>query len=422
MCQSRQPDNGICDSSGDAVVSESEALAQARGQAPSLGHRARARCSDSGSPPILSRIQDNVSPPAVHAQNEQATQHQSAKVDKHVIGNPYPGHTDLVAPSSGAELSRRRFLISTAAASASLHCLALRRICAGEQMPGRGARERSRVIQVKSDAVITDFGIHEGLLSDLVSVLITRVTGQRDASQGWRALLGSEDVIGLKLERGTANGIGTSEAVFRAVTASLIGAGFRRQQIIAIDVTPSVRRELGVGQPASGWSRSAVDFKSGQDRLAAWLEQVTAIVNVAPIATHNICEFSGCLWNLSHSVIKHPAQFFGQKGSPHVGNIVSLPAVRDKLRVNIANGLRIPFHRGHDATEDDIWNAGMLVGGTDPVAVDAIGVKLVDEARRAVRLEPLAKPGSSLAYIEHASRKGVGQSRLHGIEWVKVEI
>ena len=58
-----------------------------------------------------------------------------------------------------------------------------------------------------------------------------------------------------------------------------------------------------------------------RDRLAGVLDQVTAIVNVPFLKTHNLAGMTCCLKNLSHALVKHPAQFH-TGGCKEVADIV----------------------------------------------------------------------------------------------------
>jgi len=100
---------------------------------------------------------------------------------------------------------------------------------------------------------------------------------------------------------------------------------------------------------------------------------------------------------------------------------VSLPQIRDKLRVNIVNALRSVFAGGPEAREETTWQSGMVLSGFDPVAVDTVCLDKLNRHRR-TRLDSSQKPlpyiDADPAMTEHlraASQKGLGCCQLHSI-------
>ena len=329
---------------------------------------------------------------------------------------------DPSGPPQGDRLSRRDFLVRTAVSAgvASLVGSGANKAFAAEgaaQMP-----VYSRVVQIRSDRVIGTRGVHEDLLFDLLEILLRRVTGTDDAKAAWQSILKPDDVIALKFNRSGADGLGTTDPMMRALVRSLNQAGFEPSQIVAVEVSPAIRQETGTRVPASGWSETAHDFGSGRDRLAAWLDEVTAIVNVPFLKNHNIAGITCCLKNLSHALVKHPAQFHANGCSPYIGDIVALPEIRGKLRIHIVNVLRIVFDRGPDAFEDFIWDSGILLGGFDPVALDMIGLQILDRVRNALTLPRISEPDGPPAYLAAAADHGLGTAKLHKIYMDKVKL
>lgn len=283
------------------------------------------------------------------------------------------------------------------------------------------AAPRSRVVRIKSDFLFDDRGVHEDLLFELVGSLLKRITHEENVSDAWRSLLKPTDTIALKFNQSGAAGLGTADPMLRVLVRSLVEAGFKTSQLVAVEATPAMRQETETVAPSTRWSDETVDFGSGQDHLAGWLDDVTAIVNVPFLKHHNIAGMTCCLKNLSHAVVKHPAQYHANGCSPYIGDIVALPQVRGKLRLNIVDALRVVFDGGPDASEDFIWDAGILLGGVDPLAIDLVGLRILDEVRVAVGLPKIAAAGPP-AYLEAAGDRGLGASKLHLIDLEQVSL
>lgn len=195
--------------------------------------------------------------------------------------------------------------------------------------------------------------------------------------------------------------------------ARLLGAGDRAGTQTA---PPPARSE--VAQIRSG--HVVRDRIAHKHVLAKVLDQVTAIVNVPFLKTHNIAGFTCCLKNLLHALIKHPARFHGAHGVPFIADIVALPKIREKLRLNLVNALRVVFDRGPDANEDFTWDEGLILAGRDPVACDSMGLETLNSRRSAVGLCAIDRTGSRTAYLRAASQRGLGTANPYRIEVKRV--
>lgn len=264
-------------------------------------------------------------------------------------------------------------------------------------------------------------GIHEEVLRDLIELVVTRLSGEQKPADAWHSFLKPDDTIALKFNRNGAGTIATTSSMLKSLVGSLEDAGFKRSKIVAIEVSDELRSATQTQAPDPGWSKEVHDFGSGSDQLAAWLDQVTAIINVPFLKTHNLAVMTAAMKNISHAVVKHPARYHDNGCSPFIGDIVAMPQVRDKLRLHLVDALRIVFDGGPVPHEDSIWDGGFLIGGTDPVAVDVSGIHLIDRVRKAVGL-PLIGETSVPAYLEAADGRGVGTAEMHKILLEKVKL
>lgn len=291
----------------------------------------------------------------------------------------------------------------------------------------RGRQEaqesRVKVVRVRSDEVLRGDRIDRRALEQMLAKCLTAVTGQPDSSAAWHSLLRTDDVVGLKFNQSAANALATTPAMAGTLIASLLEAGFSREQLVPIEVPSAFYRDTGTTPPVRTWSAQEVSFGSGQDRLAGWLDQVSALINVPFLKTHNIAGITCCLKNLSHAVVKHPARFHDNHCSPYIADIVALPEVRDKLRLHLVNALRTVFDGGPDAREGSIAGAGRLLAGTDPVAVDALALEEINQERKERGLKPiLRRKGGPMGYLDRAAELGLGTPDLQRMEIVRIRV
>lgn len=278
------------------------------------------------------------------------------------------------------------------------------------------------VVQVSSDYVVRGRRVHDAVLRDMLHAALACVTGAENSKDAWRSLLREDDVVGLKFNRCGAAGLGVSWPLAEAVVSSLLESGFEERRIVAVEAPDGVHTHYGVGGPVPGWNNEPTHFASGSDHLARVLDQVTAIINLPFLKTHRIAGITCCLKNLSHGLIKHPARFHGSHCSPYIADIVALPQIRGKLRLNLVNALRVVFDGGPEVRDQFTWDAGMILASTHPVETDTLGLQIVNSQRVIVGL-PAIDPGSRhAAHIRAAALRGLGNDNPHRLQVSRIRV
>ncbi len=280
----------------------------------------------------------------------------------------------------------------------------------------------STVIQVRSDEVTRDRSIRADMVSEMLSRMLCRLTGRPRIEDAWRAILRPDDVIGVKFNHTASRELGITPLFARLLVRSLVNAGWKRQNIVLIEIPDSLREQLGTAAPAVGWSARETDFGSGKDRFAAVLDQITALVNVPFLKTHNIAGMTGCLKNLSHALVRSPARYHANRCSPFIGDIVAAEPIRSKLRLHLVNALYAVFDKGPTASADTIWPAGTLIASFDPVAADAVGLEMLNLQRTTHGLPPLDDADRPIPYLYEAQRRGLGTMSWDRIRHVKIRL
>ena len=319
------------------------------------------------------------------------------------------------------DISRRRFIGIAASAAGG--------VALGS--PDLGQRESplaidpgastSRVVQIQSRHVLDGSEVHRTVLAEMVEAAIAAITRQNTAAKGWRTLLKPSDIVGIKFNRSGQTAIGTTEAVADAIIASIIESGFGPEQIVCIECPSTVTKLRGTMDARSGFDAQPTNFGSGADQLASVLGQITALINVPFLKTHNIAGMTCALKNLSHGFVKHPARYHGNGCSPYIADIVALDQIRAKLRLCVVDALRIVFDDGPQAGESTISNEGTILASVDPVATDAVGLTILNQIREIKGLPPVSASPEKLDYLAAAHRRGLGMALLHGIGVTRVQ-
>lgn len=320
--------------------------------------------------------------------------------------------------------SRRGFIKKTLAAAAVLSLADSLPFVAAADDPTPGAKGRksassppeSPVVRISSDRILPVRVVQRSLLKDSISQGMMLLTGTHDVRDAWHAVLKPEDKILIKFNQSGAPMIGTSQPFAEVLLKMLLEAGWPPEQILMLEAEVSDYNLPATRKVDMRWQGRVVDFgKSGKDVFLACLDEATAIINVPFLKTHHLATTTGCLKNLSHGLIRHPARFHADGCDPAIAEIVASEPIRSKLRLNICNALRAVFRKGPDAGEDDIHNAGTILLARDPVACDAVGYGLLNEIRSLRGLSPLL-PGARIPrQLATATRLGLGQSDIDQI-------
>lgn len=226
---------------------------------------------------------------------------------------------------------------------------------------------------------------------DMLDAAVTRLTGEKDAVEGWRTLIKPEDVVGIKTN--VWSPIDTTEAVEQSLKARLISAGVSEQNIAISDRTV-------LNDPV---------FK-----------KATALINARPMRSHH--------WSGVGSLIKNYIMFvpdpfnYHEDSCARLGEIWTYPIVKDKTRLNVLVMFTPQFHNvgPHGFSPRHVWKYYGLIVGLDPVAIDTIGVKIIQGIRNEYFGEerPLTPPPH---HIERADTEyHLGTADLSKINLIKI--
>ncbi len=288
-------------------------------------------------------------------------------------------------------------------------------------VPAGPRSKKSVVVRTQSDFVANASEIRTDVMVEMFDSALMRLANTDTVAAAWAHYLRGDDVVALKFNPHGERDFGTARPFARMIVESLLRSGWSAEQIVLVDAPSGIEQQFGTRPRQVGWSAAAIDFGSARDRLAAFLEQVTAIVNIPYLKNDNIMGLSGCLKNITYRLVKHPARLHSNGCSPFLADILGLPEISGKLRLNIMNALRIAYHGGPLVTPEYVENAGLLLMGRDPIAVDAVALGTLNAARRKAGLAPIPLDEEHLPALIDAAGKGLGQVNFRMIERLTAE-
>lgn len=322
--------------------------------------------------------------------------------------------------------SRREFLSRAIVAGTAAGLAAPARLLGMGESPDQKSTPLpvANVIRVYSPQMMPVNVVQRTILRDALSESLKALTGQSRIDDAWHKILKPDDVILIKFNQSGAENLGTTHAMAAELTESLRKAGWSPSQMMlleALGANPSLLRETKA--PDQRWQNEKVKFgASGSDTFMAALDQATAVINVPFIKTHHLTTITGCLKNLSHGLIEHPARFHAGRCDPAIAEIVASPAIRSKLRLNIMNGVRCVMEGGPHASPDTIMACNTLLIGTDPVACDSAAFGLINEVRSLKSKPPLLTGAAIPTHLRTATRMQIGQSDAELIRTIRIDV
>jgi uncharacterized protein (DUF362 family) len=300
--------------------------------------------------------------------------------------------------------------------------------------------EKSRVVLVRNAAVVDAAGkVENALLERMLDKAITTFAGQSSAADAWRKFYSPEDVVGLKINTlGCADIKGMDytmhfASVVGAVAAGLRKAGIADKNLVVWDRSEEEMKEAGLTmrsdpgamrfiankvsrRDAGEYAETAYPVGGLTSRVSRILDQVTtAMVNICVPKTHGQAVFTNSLKN-HYGTIDNPGRMHANGCSnPGIAEVNAIPIIRKKQKLIVSDALLMVVEGGPRWDRRFIRPFGGLLVGTDPVAIDAVAVGLMDELRKADGLEPLA---ARVAHIGLAEQLGLGRGKPADIDLV----
>lgn len=197
--------------------------------------------------------------------------------------------------------------------------------------------------------LVVDFEI----LQKLLAQTMIQFTGKKTARDAWASTIKPDDTVGL-VSTGHLNP--THDELIYAVRIALMDVGVSKNNI-----------KMAQGSPRKARACSALI--SIPALKAHWLTGIGTVLK-------NYIMYSG-----------RPSNYHNQDSSK-LGEIWHLPEVKGKTKLVLVDALYPLCDKGPQPDPRYKWPYKGLIAGTDPVAVETICLKIIEEKRRAIRGEP----------------------------------
>jgi uncharacterized protein (DUF362 family) len=314
----------------------------------------------------------------------------------------------------------------------------------------------SIVYAVRNADSIKQYKTNPHIVREMVNRLVLAVTGQPDIAKAWGSLVSPSDRVGIKISAAGGELFTTHHDIVNAIVDGLAAAGHPRGSIIVWDRSLGGIKEAGYRPAVDGYQVKAVAPHDGYDAKAmqsapvvgklVWGDfeyvgdtgkmplladaeatsnmshfskiisgEVDKVINLPVMSVSETNGIAGCIYNMTIPNIDNWRRFAqgSRFGAESLAEIYANPLVAKKVVFNLMDGLLAQYAGGPQPQPNYAVHHATLYASRDPVALDAIALKRLEEWRKRGSLRPV---GPVAAYIDFASQLGLGNSATNRIE------
>ena len=314
----------------------------------------------------------------------------------------------------------------------------------------------SIVYAVRNPDSIKQYKTNSRVVREMVNRLVMAVTGEPNVPKAWGSLVSPGERVGIKISAAGGELFTTHHDIVNAIVDGLAAAGHSRSSIIVWDRSLGGIKEAGYRPavdgyqvrpilPHEGYDAKAIltaplagklvwgDFEyvgdTGKMPLFADVDatsnvshfskiissDVDKVINVPVMSVSERNGIAGCIYNMTIPNIDNWRRFAqgSRFGAGSLAEIYSHNLIAKKVVFNLMDGLLAQYAGGPQPQPNYALHHGTLYASKDPVALDAVALKRLEEWRKRGSLRPV---GSVAAYIEFASQLGLGNSAANRIE------
>jgi Domain of unknown function (DUF362) len=353
-------------------------------------------------------------------------------------------------------LTRRRQFLESAFLGAAAAVTQSSSRAAPQKALGMPGPYPGKVIAVEDEGCISSGVYQPESIRHMVDRGMKELTGAPTGQDAWRSLFTKGDVVGIKVSPVGGPKLCSDASVLHAIFDGLNQAGVPDNKIVVFNRYREEAVECGIDKwlrpgirftapsPRYEESQLAIDgydpnhfmemalVKEGDDPndprsrrsyvSKVVTTEVNKIINVPVLKHHQSAGVTITLKNMSHGFVNnvnrsHSTPTLNACGM-FIPSVVSLPIIRQKVVLHIVDAVRASYHGGPGAKPQFVWEPKTMYFGTDPVALDKTGLRVIDAKRQSVGMATVAlsKPdGAShflncqVEHIEIAGALGLGE-------------
>lgn len=347
-------------------------------------------------------------------------------------------------------LNRRQFLtrIGTIGGAALTSIPAIAQIGGGRVLTLPTQQNNlTPVVEVIGKQVWEEDSLNEEAVGQMLDDAMLKLTGREDIKEAWRDFVLPDHKVGIKINPLAGPKLSTHSVIVNKIVDSLFSSGVLKEQIIIWDRFkehllkanyPIITDEGDVRTLATDLEDIGYDdtvfYETEKDSIKRRedestrsnyskivTEHVDVLINVPVLKQHDMAGVSGCLKNMAFGSVDNTRRFHGRPlyCNPAIGEIFENKVLKDKVVLNIVDGLVASYDKGPTYHEETTWKYGGMFLSADPVILDVLILQTVNQKREEMGLESMSKYAN---HITAASGLGIGKSSLDQVKLEKIEV
>lgn len=339
-----------------------------------------------------------------------------------------------LSEQEAARLTRRDFIRLAAAGIVIVtagSALATSIAQAVEYLPVKAASGGVKVAVVRAPGLLDlDKKKQAAVFSRMLDQGIKSVTG-KSADAALKSMFGKAGNISIKINSVGERRMATRSKLTYSLAEKIADAGVKPGKILIWDRTSGEARLAdykykkggndiqSYGTDEVGYDKKVTATGKVKARFSRILtERTDALVNMPMLKTHTNAGISCSLKNHYGSFDK-PGDYHGNNSDPFIAQLNNVPFIKNKTKLIVVDATRPQFDRGPMPVEEFRWDFEGIIVGTDPVAVDAVGLDIISKKRKAAKMSSVAAAAS---HIKTAGGMGLGEHELGKIKVIEVEV
>jgi uncharacterized protein (DUF362 family) len=330
-------------------------------------------------------------------------------------------------------LDRRDAIKLGLGAAAAAGAAALSRTSRAAPPAGAPARP-GHVVEVHKPGMRGKLFPYPDAAREAVHKAVTALAGEADVGRAFGRFVTPEDRVGIKINMLGGRLSSTTKEVVDAIVEGVRAAGVPDASIMIFDQfggnmrggryvwqdKPGAMRVIN--HDVLGYEDAVVTSEGGgKGRLAKTLTWSTAIINVPVLKDHDTAGVTCAMKNMVFGCVERPPMMHAQihTALPH---FYALDAIRGRVRLIVCDGSFCLYDGGPKHNDAAHTTHDRVYATTDPVAMDAIALEVVEKYRAEHKLRTLAQVRRPATYLALAQEIGLGVSDRARIKLETIEL
>lgn len=297
----------------------------------------------------------------------------------------------------------------------------------------------SRVVLVKCDRALgPDGSIRPETLRAMTDEGLRRLTGRSDARDAYAVFFRRNDLVGIKVNCLGGPRLRSHPELAGVLAEGVLSTGVPPGNVIIwdrqcreLERCGFVLNYAGSGPRCFGTDARGIGYEqdlSVHGSVGSLLSRIitretTATLSLPVLKDHGICGVTAALKNMLGAV-HNPNKFHKNGCDPYIADVNMLHPIRSKSRLFVCDALQVQYNGGPGFKPAWLAVQGALLFAEDPVAIDTIGTRIIEDLRQAKGLPTLEAEARAPRYIETAADEdhGLGTRDPKGIELVEAAV